>query len=363
MRIALDARHAGRGLGISTFITHLARELVLLEPAHEIVWLGDPASAPAGIASTVRADRPPYPALDGPLGRALIRRLGIDVVHFTSNTGWGRRGPAPYVLTIHDLIFMTSATGRRSLRQLVGHAYERRLIDAALAVADVVAVPSIVVAEQLIDRFGAAITPHVIHQGVDAVASPALAAAGSPLRHGRPYVVAFAGRDPRKRTVDVVEAWRALPAGTADLTLLASGGLPPGLRESLAQDLERGTVEILVQIPREELWRLLAGALALAYPSADEGFGLPVLEAMAAGTPVLTGVAPVTREVGGDAIIALDPADVRGSLGAALWRLHQDPRLRAEFVRRGRERAAAFTWERTAERYLELYQAAIAGGR
>src|SRR4051812_29764734 len=103
MRLALDARHAARGLGISTFIVHLAEQL-LVSGEVEVIWLGDPSSAPRGITSAVRVDRLPYPVLDGPAGRALARATGADLIHFTGNTGWGRSGPIPSVLTLHDLI-------------------------------------------------------------------------------------------------------------------------------------------------------------------------------------------------------------------------------------------------------------------
>src|SRR5947208_877696 len=92
MRIAFDGRNASRGLGQSTFIVALATELVASGKV-ELVWLGDPGTAPRGVAGVVRVDRLPYPALDGALGRALARRLGVELIHFTGNTGWGRHGP------------------------------------------------------------------------------------------------------------------------------------------------------------------------------------------------------------------------------------------------------------------------------
>ena len=178
-----------------------------------------------------------------------------------------------------------------------------------------------------------------------------------------PYLVAFAGRDPRKRTADAVAAWRTLAAGGAGpplgLRLLASAGLPAGMRKALAPEIAAGRVAILEHVSRERLWSELRGATALVYPSGDEGFGLPVLEGMAAGTPVLAGLAPATREVGGDALVALDPADVPGSIVAAVRRLSGEPAYRDELVARGRERAAAFSWRRTATAYVELYRAVI----
>ncbi len=354
--VAFDARHAARGLGISTFVTHLAEELVAAGEV-ELIWLGDRSLAPAGVQRAIPVHRLPYPALDGPPGRVLATRLGADVLHFTGNTGWGRPGPLPTVLTVHDLIFATNPPSGRSARQVIGHAYESWLIGRALGVADAVAVPSRHVAGDLAGRYG--VTPTVIHEGVKA---PNVEGA-APTRAQSPYLVAFAGRDPRKRTADVVAGWRAIRAGDVRLRLLASGGLPSGLAEALAPDLGSGRAEILPHVPRAKMWQVLGGALALVYPSSDEGFGLPVLEAMAVGTPVISGLATVTREIGGDALVLLDPADVPGSIAAAVERLLADPAGAAAIVGRGRARATAFTWRATAEAYIECYRTAIARRR
>lgn len=382
MTLALlyDARLARRGLGISTFVIQLARALVATAEV-ELIWLGDPALAPAGTARAVRVDRRPYPLLDGPAGRALARRTGAELIHFTGNTGWGRPGPVPSVLTLHDLIFLDSGVQSRSARQIIGHRYERRLVPRALAAADVLIVPSHAVATQVRARLGVSSAPQVVHEGVTvpegqiAPGKPPVpegsnkpAVPGVPVRATRtagpgsnaPYLVAFAGRDPRKQTAAVVSAWRSLAASPLHLQLLAAGGMPAGLRESLEPELASGTVEIHPHLPGERLWPILQGALALVYPSRDEGFGLPVLEGMAAGTPVLSGIAPATREIGGTAILQLDPADVTGSIVATVRHLLTDPG-EAETVRaRGIARVGEFTWEATAAGYLRAYHEATA---
>jgi glycosyltransferase involved in cell wall biosynthesis len=365
VRVAYDARHAARGLGISTFLVHLAQELVALGSV-ELIWLGDPALAPAGVTSFARPDRLPYPVLDGPLGRVLAGRLRADVMHFAGNTGWAKPGPVPAVLTLHDLIFLSGSVHGRSARQIVGHRYERWLLMRAVSAATVVAVPTQTVAREVRARLGTATDPHVVYEGVSPPARVAGYVSREPLGapHGRtgaprrPYLVAFAGRDPRKRTAAIVDAWRSVASLGIDLRLLASGGLAPELRASLTPEVALGNVEILDHLPRPDLWEVIAGALALAYPSSNEGFGLPVLEAMAAGTPVLSGLAPATREVGGDAIIGLDERDVPGSIAAAVTRLYEDRDFAEAVSLVGRAHAARFSWRATAEHYLELYRLA-----
>ena len=104
-------------------------------------------------------------------------------------------------------------------------------------------------------------------------------------------------------------------------------------------------------VDEDDLVALYAHATAVAYTSLHEGFGLPVLEAMAAGAPVLTSDRSSMPEVGGDSVLYCDPTDVE-SIGAGLLRLLTDPLLRMDLIARGRERAATFSWERTARATL-----------
>ena len=101
--------------------------------------------------------------------------------------------------------------------------------------------------------------------------------------------------------------------------------------------------------------RLYRTAAALVFPSLDEGFGMPVLEAMEAGLPVVTSNRSGTAEVAGDAAVLVDPADV-GAIRSGIERILGDTGLREELIRRGRRRAAEFTWERAARETLAVYR-------
>jgi glycosyltransferase involved in cell wall biosynthesis len=113
-------------------------------------------------------------------------------------------------------------------------------------------------------------------------------------------------------------------------------------------------------VAKEELPALYSGARLFAYPSKYEGFGLPVLEAMSCGTPVVTTNVSSMPEVAGDAAVLVEPDDVAG-LAAALLRVSDDHALRNQLACRGLARAKAFSWERCARETIAVYEAAVRG--
>jgi len=134
-----------------------------------------------------------------------------------------------------------------------------------------------------------------------------------------------------------------------------------GKRGWLTEAIERRAAELGVAdrvafagyVPDEDVPALLSGALAFAFPSLYEGFGMPVLEAMACGAPVLTSTPSSLPEVSGDAALLVDPADT-GAIAAGLARLASEEALRADLRSRGLARAAQFTWDCCAEQTLRV---------
>jgi glycosyltransferase involved in cell wall biosynthesis len=346
MRIGLDARLAGPGLGIATMLRALATGLA--SSGEEVVWFGDSKLAPEGVFDAV-APPPGFPALDSAWGHRVVARQHVDLMHFAGNSGWWSRGPVPHVLTVHDVMWSTSSFASRRVRQVIGHRYLRFAVPRALQGATRVAVPSATTAAALVSRYGNA--SEVIHNGV---AEEWRAAQAVPAAD--PYIVAFAGRDPRKGTEVVVATWAVLRAKGVRLVLLAGAGLSPGLERRLAQLAPTGGIEVLPYQPTPRLAKIVAGSVALLYPSTDEGFGLPVIEAMAAGVPVIAGLTPVTREIGGDALMLLDPDDPVGTGSRIIEQLLDDADLRCSVASRGREQADGFTWNAATERYRALYR-------
>jgi glycosyltransferase involved in cell wall biosynthesis len=191
----------------------------------------------------------------------------------------------------------------------------------------------------------------------------AVAAVKARLGVDRPYLLSVGSLEPRKNITTLVDAFTRLPAALRDRHALVIVGGPGWRNREIVERLERAAAECAViragAVPLPDLVALYNGAVALAYPSLAEGFGLPVLEAMACGTPVVTSCVSSLPEVAGDAALLVDPHDAAG-LSAALGRLLAEPALRAELRRRGLARAATFSWRRTALETLEVYRRACA---
>jgi glycosyltransferase involved in cell wall biosynthesis len=181
-----------------------------------------------------------------------------------------------------------------------------------------------------------------------------------------PYLLALNAHEPRKNMDVAIRAFtRAVAEGGArDLTLVIAGptSAAPGIQSALADAAHRGARVILAgYVPDDDLATLYGGALAFVYPSVYEGFGLPPLEAMQCGTPVIAGRVASLPEVVGNAGILVDLGDP-DALGAAMLRLSRDAALREQLSALSLERAAGFSWERCTQQTLATYRAVTARG-
>jgi alpha-1,3-rhamnosyl/mannosyltransferase len=197
--------------------------------------------------------------------------------------------------------------------------------------------------------------PHSFHATHDVLTRHGLV-------HGQ-YFAAVGTLEPRKNLHTALAAHARLPANVRrkyPLTLIGvEGWLTHSLHAALEHGLREGFVRKLGYVSDDELPLLIAGALAVVYPSVYEGFGLPVVEAMASGVPVLCSTAQALREVAGDAAIMRDPADVEG-FSDAMQALIDDGALRKRLIAAGSERARCFSWQRTADETLAVYRQIIA---
>jgi len=192
----------------------------------------------------------------------------------------------------------------------------------------------------------------VVYHGLDPVfVEPAGAA---PAADGAPYMLAVGGVSPRKNTRRLIEAfrrWRERSGRRSPYRLLITGtSLDREFTEAGAPD----GVSLLGYVDKAELPRLYAGAAAFLYPGIYEGFGLPILEAMACGTPVVTSTTGAAPEIAGDAAVLVDPFDVAG-IEAGIERV-TDPGEAERLRALGRERARGFRWETAAAATIEVYR-------
>lgn len=172
-----------------------------------------------------------------------------------------------------------------------------------------------------------------------------------------PFILSVGTVQPRKNYVRLIEALAILRAEYPSLSLVIAGGrgwLEDPIYEALDRFNLRGAVTFTGFADDVDLPAIYTLAHVVALPSLYEGFGLPVLEAMACGTPVVTSNVSSLPEVAGDAALLIDPLDVH-TLTAALRQLLTDENLRADLRARGLARATAFTWERSARQLLEVY--------
>jgi len=180
-----------------------------------------------------------------------------------------------------------------------------------------------------------------------------------------PYLLFVGTLQPRKNLERLLRAFDLLAATEPRVSLVLAGALgwqPERLARALAGVRARERVSTVGVVDDADLPALLSGAVALAFPSLYEGFGLPALEAMACGTPVLSSTTSSMPEVVGEAGLLVDPLDA-DAIAAGLARLVRDPALRAELRQRGLARAATFTWERAARQTLGVLRAAAADRR
>jgi len=273
----------------------------------------------------------------------------VDVVHGTG-VAVPPAGAAPVVMTVNDLAFLADPSGftRNGVR------FFRRATEAARRRAALVVVPSEATAE---DCRQAGFDPdrlRVVPWAHEAEPAGPEAVADVRRRHGLPerYGLFVGTLEPRKNLPRLVEAWRA--TGT-DVPLVLAG--PEGWGDA---DIVGPGVQPIGFVPAADRDALFAGAAVVAYPSLREGFGLPVLEAMAQGAPVVTSKGTSTEEVAGDDAVLVDPLEV-DSIADGLRQVLDDPDGAHELGERARARAATFTWSRCADAYVAVYREAVGG--
>lgn len=189
----------------------------------------------------------------------------------------------------------------------------------------------------------------VIHHGVHAPS------ALPPAQGREPIVLSVGSIQKRKNTARLVEAFAQTRPGWRLILAGAAGFGADGIVERIRKSPRADDIQITGYVTNAELDALYRRASLFAFPSLDEGFGIPVIEAMAWGIPVVTSDRSALAEISGDAAIHVNPDDT-GELAQALQTLMDQPSLRRELVSRGQEWASRFTWDRAVDATWDAYQ-------
>ena len=367
---AIPADRGGVGRYVDELVAALARQkvdLVILAQPRDVRAIAE--QAPGALV---------MPAVRRPMGRARrllweqirlpvrVRRERADVL-FSPHYTMPRFAGVPVVVTLHDATFFSHP----QVHSAVKRWFFRTAIRVAVRRAAALVVPSAATRDEVLRYVGGDVSRfHVAHHGVDTgrfhpVTKEEQDRFRAALGIGdRPYVAFLGTLEPRKNVPALIVGWTgAVSARTEPPALLLAGA--PGWDEQVDPALAAVpgglTARRLGYLPLDDLAPFLAGAQVVTYPALGEGFGLPVLEAMACGAAVLTTRELSLPEVGGEAVAycGTDPASIATVLGELL----DDAPRRAELARRGIERAAHFTWDAAAVNHVVAFRAACAQGR
>jgi glycosyltransferase involved in cell wall biosynthesis len=372
LRIGINAVFRGQPTGVANYIIHLVNELGRLDSTNQYYvfvvqenrgrfsWGKDNVHE---VVCTVDAGRPHAKRLWEfvELPR-MVRKLRLDILHCPINV------LPPFVsckriVTFLDCQYFHESSGNHWLRRAFHHVFMRlssRWADAMITI-------SASMKKEVSDLLGArADKIHVTLLGQDFSSTPIsrdeVASIQRKAGLERPYILFVGFPHYRKNLVRLVKAFDLVrrTAGEIDLVLCgdfhadAESDYPNILRAAREMGIE-DRLRRVDYVGRRELQGIITGARVLAFPSLYEGFGLPVIEAMACGTPVLVSDIPVMREIAGDAACYVDPYDI-GSIASGMEKVLVDESLRQRLSDRGAELAGGFTWAGTARSTLACYQ-------
>ncbi len=373
MRIAIDAHSVGAKLaGNESYATNLIEALAQVDSVNEYTLYVTTAEARARFSQRwpnfrIQTTLPHTPLIRIPLTLATeLRKRPVDVLHvqFTAPPF----SPCPVVVSVHDLSFehLPQTFNRRSRTQLrltVRHSVRRAARILTL---------SEHTRRDMIETYGTS------PERITAIPLAAPSYFGrvreerelQRVRHiygiEGDYILCVSSIQPRKNLPRLVRAYESLrnKRGPGKLPKLVLVGKCAWLYDETLRSIEEGRMKDSViltgYVPQSDLPALYSGSICFVYPSYFEGFGLPPLEAMKCGAPVIAGNRTSLPEVVGDAGILVDPYDVN-AIAAAIERLIDDPDYRQQLRVKGLARSSVFDWNETARRTLDVYEQVVGG--
>jgi len=290
-----------------------------------------------------------------------LRSIRPDLLHCTSNTApilWRGR----MLLTLHDIIFLEKSAGKGASRyQWMGRIYRRWLIPLLLRRDFPLITVSQAEKTRISDRLGIKTDRiHVVYNACSAHFFPRECTPEERAARGMPpdYFLVLGNTDPRKNVSGVLQAYTLYLKSSKHPRPLVITGLTAQTLETFLPPQDREALRPHILLPGYVPWRDLpwwySGAIASLYMSFREGFGIPILESMACGTPVLTSAVSSMPEVAGPGGLLADPSQPEDIAGWML-RLEEQPELRTFQQDYGLRRAQEFSWNRSAQEILKMY--------
>ena len=364
MRVLLeDGFSIDKGTGVGRYTGNLAFEL-RRQPGIAVL-----PSLSSGMITRIRpasVRRIAYAAwLETGFQRQLAA-LSPDVVHFTNYlVPRSRKSKARYAVTIHDL----TAWALPEALPLLYRKYIRSAITQAVRSADIVLCPSNAIRNEVIERFdlkeGCVVTAWNADSSLPKLSIEAQEQESTRFREKlgiqKPFILFVGTLERRKNLTTLIEAF-ARVAQTTDFQLVMVGRPGYGFSEieaAIQRRTRQGQCVLTGHVDDKDLSLLYTLADLFVYPSRYEGFGIPLVEAMSFGLPIVASRIPTTEEVAGEAALYYDdPLDATG-LELAITEALGDSTLRGKLGSRGRKRAAQFNWEHVIEMYLDAYQCSL----
>lgn len=368
MKIAIEAQRIFRKdkHGMDFVVLETIRELQKLDMHNEYYILVSPGEdrclQETANFHLVEVKVPSYPLWEQVgLPRAL-RKIKPDLLHCTSNTA-PLHCPVPLVLTLHDIIFLEKRDGgNKSLYQNLGWHYRRLVVPKILDRCRKIITVSEFERENICSKTGLSPDKVVcIYNGFSNHFHPD----PHPEECVRKYIPSdsyffFLGNtDPKKNTKRVLKAYAIYAGKTPTPTPLLIADLKKEVINDYLKELHLESIQDLIYAPgyiaNTDLPALYSTATAFIYTSLRESFGIPLLECMACGTPVITSNLSAIPEIAGKGAILVDPYQEE-EIAAMLTRVEKDAAFRQEQITYGLQRVKAFSWKQTAQKVLNLYQ-------
>jgi glycosyltransferase involved in cell wall biosynthesis len=369
MRIAIDTRKLN-DFGIGTYVRHLVKYLPKIDPESEYLLISraedrDSIHALSPDSRMVPVSSHNYSISEHLTIPAKLRRLRADLYH-SPHYVFPFFTPCPSVVTVHDVIHLLFPQYLPS--RLAGH-YARFMIRRALDKAELILTVSDASKRDLLTFFD--VRPEkikVVPNGINSTITKSLSDEELDRVRERYQIkgrtVLFVGNiKPHKNVERLIAAFAKVREnpGLSNLTLIVVGddiSKYPSLRRAVVRHQVRGNVRFFGFVPEMTLVALYKIADVFAFPSLYEGFGLPPLEAMANGTPVVTSNISSLPEVVGDAALTVDPYNI-DDIASSIRRILEDEHLKARLIAAGYERARRYSWQQSVIQIHQAYQQAL----